>query len=304
MERCLSLVLDTEAKISLILEKMEARELDEYILENFTSSEDVRQKYSKQIDAYLTEYKDFIEEVEESNGKRCAGRIVITERQDDLSVNPIKVLYLKDIIIFKEVIRNRAFMLKIEKKDFEHKDLQDYRRIFSDYHGKGLYFKSERASQFNRIVNSWYAQVKSFNSCYEIIRRVLKIYKKISKDEGFDSPDVVYSKYLKEQYTSRKIKKLKEEFGLLEKFQDDDELEQYLLMNEYNHMEDVNSHESEEPTRYKTYADEDGYPGDLEDSYPREYYSNLDELIDKGAIAPEKRKLLRIKRINDNKKEL
>ena len=55
MERCLSLVLDKEAGISLTLEKMEAKALDEYISKNFTSSEDARKKYSKQRRICLAE---------------------------------------------------------------------------------------------------------------------------------------------------------------------------------------------------------------------------------------------------------
>ena len=153
MERCLSLVLDKEARISLTLEKMEAKALDEYISKNFTSSEDVRKKYSKQIEAYLAEHQNFIKEVEESNGKRYAGSIVITELQDDLTVKRIKVLYKKDIRIFKEISKNKKFILAVENRDYINyvnsiKNREDYYRIFLEYYAKELRFRSENPKLF------------------------------------------------------------------------------------------------------------------------------------------------------------
>lgn len=297
MERCLSLVLDKEARISLTLEKMEARELDEYISKNFTSSEDVRKKYSKQIEAYLAGHQNFIKEVEESNGKRYTGSIVITELQDDLTVKRIKVLYKKDIRIFKEISKNKKFILAVENRDYINyvnsiKNREDYYRIFLEYYAKELRFRSENPKHFKRIMGSWREAIKESKLYYDIIRRVLKEYEQRYRELKLDSPTVVYSKYLEERSIARKNKELEEEITSLDNLQKGDSLERSLLMHEDDYRKEDEEglitdeeiamlfRKPEQPIRYKTYADEEGYPGDLDDSYTPGHYSNMDELMD------------------------
>lgn len=301
MERCLSLVLDKEARISLTLEKMEAKALDEYISKNFTSSEDVRKKYSKQIEAYLAEHQNFIKEVEESNGKRYAGSIVITELQDDLTVKRIKVLYKKDIRIFKEISKNKKFILAVENRDYINyvnsiKNKENYYRIFAEYYAKELRFRSENPNHFKRITGSWREAIKESRYYYEIIRRVLKEYEQRYKELKLDSPTVVYSKYLEERSIVRKNKELEEEITSLDNLQKGDSLEHSLLMHEDDYRKEDEGdlitdeeiamlfRKPEQPIRYKTYADEEGYPGDLDDSYTPGHYSNMDELMDEEEV--------------------
>lgn len=309
MERCLSLVLDKEARISLTLEKMEARELDEYISKNFTSSEDVRKKYSKQIEAYLAGHQNFIKEVEENNGKSYAGSIVITELQDDLTVKRIKVLYKKDIRIFKEISKNKKFILAVENRDYINyinsiKNKENYYRIFAEYYAKELRFRSENPNHFKRITGSWREAIKESRYYYEIIRRVLKEYEQRYKELKLDSPTVVYSKYLEERSIVRKNKELEEEITSLDNLQKGDSLEHSLLMHEDDYRKEDEGdlitdeeiamlfRKPEQPIRYKTYADEEGYPGDLDDSYTPGHYSNMDELMDEDVITTQKTKTL------------
>lgn len=306
MERCLSLVLDKEARISLTLEKMEAKALDEYISKNFKSSEDIRRKYSKQIEAYLAEHQNFIKEVEENNGKRYAGSIVITELQDDLTVKRIKVLYKKDIRIFKEISKNKKFVLAVENRDYINyinsiKNKEEYHRIFLEYYAKELRFRSENPKHFKRIMGSWREAIKESRSYYKIIRRILKEYEQRYKELKLDSPTVVYSKYLEERSMARKNKELEEEIASLDNLQKGDNLERSLLMHEDDYRkedeEDLITDEEiamlfrkpEQPIRYKTYADEEGYPGDLDDSYTPGQYSNMDE---EEVVPPPKTKTL------------
>ena len=309
MERCLSLVLDKEARISLTLEKMEAKALDEYISKNFTSSEDVRKKYSKQIEAYLAGHQNFIKEVEENNGKSYAGSIVITELQDDLTVKRIKVLYKKDIRIFKEISKNKKFILAVENRDYINyinsiKNKENYYRIFAEYYAKELRFRSENPNHFKRITGSWREAIKESRYYYEIIRRVLKEYEQRYKGLRLDSPTVVYSKYLEERSIVRKNKELEEEITSLDNLQKGDSLEHSLLMHEDDYKKEDEGdlitdeeiamlfRKPEQPIRYKTYADEEGYPGDLDDSYTPGHYSNMDELMDEDVITTQKTKTL------------
>ena len=278
MERCLSLVLDKDGRISLTLEKMEARALDEYISKNFTSSEDIRKKYSKKIETYLSEHKNFIKEVEDNNGKRYAGSIVITELQDDLTIKKYKVLYKRDMRIFKEITNIEKFVLAVENRDYINcvnalKNTDRYSRIFSDYYGKELRFRCFTPSMFKRIVGSWRNWIKERSIYFEIVRAVLKEYDLRYKELKLDSPTVVYSKYLEEKKLPRKNKELEEEIAFLDNLQNDNQFAFDLLTKDDYKKED-------KPTRYKTYADEEGYPGDLDDSYTPGQYSNVDELQD------------------------
>lgn len=292
MERYLSLVLDKDARISLTLEKMEAKALDEYISKNFVSSDDIKKKYSKQIETYLAEHQNFIKKVEENNGKRYAGSIVITELQEDLTVKKIRVLYKKDIRIFKEISKNKKFILAVENRDYINyinsiKNKENYYRIFLDYYAKELRFRSENPKHFKRIMGSWREAIKESKFYYDIIRRVLKEYEQRYKELKLDSPTVVYSKYLEERSIARKNKELEEEITSLDNLQKGDNLERSLLIHEDDYKKEDLSQlfkPNKEPIRYKTYADEEGYSGDLDDAYTLGHYSNMDELVDEEEI--------------------
>lgn len=254
MERYLSLVLDEMGQISLTLEKMEARELDAYIIKNFNSSAEIRQKYSKEINLYLEQHKDFIAKVERDNNKKYAGSIVITELEDNLSIKKKKVLYKKDMIVFKEITKNKKFVSALQNRDYinYHAALKNntrYDRIFNDYFGIEIRFKCVSDDKFNRIMGSWRNDIKNLNRYYDLIRTVLKEYKNRYKELKLDSPDVVYSKYLINKKETVKAKEVNEEFLS----QDEQFIEQPDILNII-----------EEPPRYVSGADEEDYPGDLE----------------------------------------
>lgn len=253
MERCLSLVLDEIGNISLTLEKMEAKELDKYISKNFNSSEEIRKKYASKIDPYLESRKAFITKVELYNDKRYAGSIVITELQDDLIIKKKKVLYKKDMVIFREITKNKKFILALENRDYINyhsalKNNEKYARIFSDYFAKEIRFRCISEAKFNRVMGQWRNDIKDLNRYYDLVRIVLKEYKNRYKELGLDSPDVVYSSYLAGQELRRK--------SMLE--------EQKQL--EYEMMKAImnKDKQEDESARYKSGADEEGYPGDLE----------------------------------------
>lgn len=245
MERSLSLVLDEMGNISLTLEKMEAKELDKYIIKNFNSSEEIRKKYEIKINDYLRQHQAFITKVEIYNDKRYAGSIVITELQNDLSVKKKKVLYKKDMIIFKEITKNKKFVTALQERDYINfhsavKEHKPYKRIFSEDYGIEIKFKCHSIDKFNRIMGQWRNLIKDLDRYYEIVRTVLKEYKNRYKELGLDSPDVVYSKYLIAKEEKRKLEVSDKSTGL------------------------NNKNMIDEPIRYKSGADEEDYPGDLE----------------------------------------
>ncbi len=277
MEWNLSLALDKNAQISLDLVHMESKQLDEYVSSVFISSEDVRKKYATQIEKFLDQHREFIKKIEADIHRPYAGGIVITELKEDLSVKKIKVLYKKDIVVFEEIIKNKKFILDLENRDYinfinAYKNNKEYSRLFADYYAKNIRFRSLEPKKFSRIINSWQKAIKESPRYYEIIRIVLKEYENRYKNLGLDSLTVVYSKYMKEKDLERKSKEL--EMQSLDNLNNEENLELELLMYE----EDYKSEKP--PRRYKTYADEEGYPGDLDDSYNHEEYSNLEEIDD------------------------
>ena len=71
MERSLSLILNGEKNnlmplnktIFLQLETMDSKQLDEYVSKKFNSSEDVRKKYSNDINQFLEQNKELISSI-------------------------------------------------------------------------------------------------------------------------------------------------------------------------------------------------------------------------------------------------
>lgn len=271
MERSLSLVLDEMGQISLTLEKMEAKELDKYIIKKFNSSEEIRKKYAAKINSYLEQHKAFTTKVELYNDKKYRGSIVITELQNDLTIKKKKVLYKKDMIIFKEITKNKKFILALENRDYINyqnalKNGTKYDRIFSDYFGIEIRFRCTSDGKFNRTMGQWRNVIKDLNRYYDLIRTVLKEYKNRYKDLKLDSPDVVYSRYLAGQevrYQSWLEEERQSDYEFAQAVKKGDKKALDLASYIYDYKEEKMD-KIEEPIRYVSGADEDEYPGDLE----------------------------------------
>lgn len=271
MERSLCLVLNGRQSnkmplrdtIFLTLETMEAKDLDKYISKTFDSSAEVRTKYASKIEPFLEQHKDLIERVERETGKKFSGSIVITELGEDLMLERKKVIYKKDMVLFRQITKNKKFLLAWEARDYlNYRSAIDnnkiYHRVFADYFARELRFYCVSEGKFKRVSGQWRNAIKSAYYYYDIIRQGLKEYKERYQDLELDSLDVIYSQYqetLVQKGKSEKTVQVEEELQDLEAIKIDDRLSKDLLM----HMADY-----EEPERFKTYVDEDGYPGDLE----------------------------------------
>ena len=290
MERSLILILNggrhnklpLSETIQLTLETMDAKELDAYISKSFNSSEDIRKKYASKINPFLERYRSLIVRVESDTGRRFSGSIVITELDDNLVLTRKRVIYKKDMILFRRVTSIKKFLLALEQRDYINrcnafKNNTPYQWIFSDFFGKQLRFFCHTTNKFKRVVGQWRTAIKEADYYYDIVRETLKDYENRHKELGLPSLDVLYSEYLKEleekHVTSRTVE-IEEELEDLQSITPKDRLSEDLL----SHTEDY-----VEPVRYHTHADEEGYPGDLEDwgetiSEPEE----LDTSIEKG----------------------
>lgn len=254
MERYLSLVLDRDDNISLTLEKMEARELDIYISKNFNSSEEIREKYKHIIEPYLEQHKNYL-----ASKTHKRGRIVITELQENLITEEKRVVYKKSLIIFHEITKIKKFIDILQDRDYiRSANNEEYKRIFSPDYGVEIKFHTQSPNKYNKVMGRWRNVIKDYTLYYDLIRRVLKEYEEIRlepmyKDLQLPTLDAVYSEYLKEKKKNLEQRRI----NALEKDEDLEEIlkeiyEQELLL------------QTEEPTRYKSGADEEEYPGDLE----------------------------------------
>lgn len=269
MERSLSLILNGEKNnlmplnktIFLQLETMDSKQLDEYVSKKFNSSEDVRKKYSSDINQFLEQNKELISSIEIKNNKKYKGNIVIIEINDDLMLERKKVIYKKDMILFNEIIKSKKFMLNLQTRDYINKQGASirgeiYNPIFSEFLGKQLKFYSTTDSKYNKVIREWHKSIKDSSYYYDTIRRVLREYEKKYVELGLDSLDIIYSNYL----------------SMLEKKKVD-------TVEQNNNLSDINPI-YKEPKRYPKIYDEEGYPGDLEDgSVERHLNQDDDELF-------------------------
>ena len=271
MERSLILILNArednrmpmQDTVFLTLETMDTKELDVYISKNFESSHDVREKYADKINHFLKQHCSLVERVEKQIGRKFNGSIVIVELDNDLIFERKKVLYKKHMTLFKEITKNRKFMIALESRDYLNAckaktDNRPYRRLFSEFFSKELRFHCCSEDKFKRISGQWRNAIKESKYYYDYVRIILKEYEERYKGLGLDSLDVIYSKYLnniENKKQSRKMTEIKMELEDLTATTPKDSLSKDLL----SHLSDY-----EEPKRYRTYADEEGYPGDLE----------------------------------------
>lgn len=255
MKRSLSLVLDRDDNIYLTLETMEARELDLFVSKKFNSSDEIREYYKSVIDPFLEQYRKYLE-----NKTHKRGRIVITELQDDLTIEEKRVIYKKSLIIFHEITKNKKFIDILQDRDYiRSANDKNYRRIFSEDYGVEIKFHSQTPSKYNRLMGQWRNVIKDYRFYYDLIRSVLKEYEEIRTDikyKNLNLPtlDAVYNEFLKEKQANKEKKRNEK----LETEQAYDEAMEEL------YKEDSIRTEEGISVRYQSGADVDGYPGDLE----------------------------------------
>ena len=136
MERTLSLVLDEEGFESLTLMQDEAVKIDEFTTKKFEDSEQIREYFKPQIEAYLKENKNYIAKISQERGKLFRGRIVILElheRDNSLYFVEKRVLYKKNLVAFKEMVKDKLTMhrfLQLERIGFNQ---YGFRKLISPF---------------------------------------------------------------------------------------------------------------------------------------------------------------------------
>ncbi len=195
MERTLSLVLDSDGYKSLTLMKADSIEIDDFTIKKFEDSEQIRKYYQKEIEKYLEENKNYVEAVTNQTGKKFRGRIVILEANEkDSSLYFIekRVLYKKHLVAFKEMVNDKATMLKflqLEKIGFNK---YGFRKLISPFLTREIIttnYKVKSRVDFIRIEIK-----KNKKNFYDILRIIIKAYEIERKKRNLPTIDEIYKK--------------------------------------------------------------------------------------------------------------
>lgn len=177
MERTLSLVLDEEGFVSLTLMQDEAVKIDEFTTKKFEDSEQIREHFKNQIDNYLEENKRYVEAISKGRGKNFRGRIVILEpHEHDGSLYFIekRVLYKKNLVAFKEMIKDKPTMqrfLQLERIGFNQ---YGFRKLISPFLTREIKYTNY---QVKSRVDFLRREIKrNKNNFYDILRIISKAY--------------------------------------------------------------------------------------------------------------------------------
>ena len=186
MERTLSLVLDEEGFKSLTLKKDEAVKIDEFTTKKFEDSEQIREYFKKQIDKYFEENKSYIEAISKRKGKPFRGRIVILEPQErdgSLYFVEKRVLYKKNIIAFKEMIKDKSTMqrfLQLERIGFNQ---YGFRKLISPFLTREIKYTDYKIKSRVDLIRREIKRNK--NNFYDILRIISKAYEMERKNRPY-----------------------------------------------------------------------------------------------------------------------
>ena len=194
MERTLSLVLDDECKISLTLMQDEADIIDEFTSKKFENSNQIRERFKKQITAFLEQNRNYIEAIIKKTGKNFSGRIVVLEvRKKDDSIEYIekRVLYKKHLVAFKELVKDRGTMLKFLQLEKIGYNEYGFRKLISPFLCREIkYTKYNVPSQTDFLKRS----LKK-NNFYDILRIIIKAYEIERKTRKLKTIEAIYEIY-------------------------------------------------------------------------------------------------------------
>lgn len=193
MERTLSLVLDDECKISLTLMKDDAVKIDEFTSKKFEDSDQIRERFKKQIDAFLEQNKNYIDGITKKSGKKFRGRIVILEaRKNNNSIEYIekRVLYKKHLVAFKEIIKDRDTMLKFLQLEKIGYSERGFRKLISPFLCREIKYANYKVvSQIDFLRREL---KKDKNNFYDILRIIVKAYDIERKKRNLKTIDAIY----------------------------------------------------------------------------------------------------------------
>ena len=237
MERTLSLILDKDGYVALPLLKMNSFDLDKYTSTRFENSDQIRECFKDEIDYYLAEKGDYIEESERISGRKNNGRIVLIETVGE--PNPYNY-YKREAVLYKKhvdvgTLREIMKLVPVMKKYVELNRLRVNEAKLASLIQINLIKKTARCSfksQMELKAASKFMLIKDDNF-YERVRLLVKAYKQLKKPNGYKKIEDIYTEIklekekqndLKEFYSSLPFNKIRKEYEEEEKARIADEL--------------------------------------------------------------------------------
>ena len=209
MIRTLSLVLDEKGYESLTLMQGEAIDIDAFT-SKFHDSEQIRNKFQKEIDAYLESKKNYIA----SFKRNTRGRIVILECHNIANQAvyvPKRVIYKKYLVAFDTMLKDEATMkrfLTLEGKFINEKKIASNITGFIKYKiSRGTNFKVRSQVDFLR------SEIKKLKPYfYDNLRSIAKAYEEECKvRKNLKTIDEMFKDYLEEQRLKKEEKEKQKE---------------------------------------------------------------------------------------------
>lgn len=203
----LVICIDREAKTKEILRTGTIHEIDMFTI-NFEDGKEIKQLYTNKVKQFYEKNKRHIEIVTRKTGKEETGDITVIGTINK-ETSRIKVLYKKQIKVFKKII-------KFEK--------------FEQYLRNNYYKEYCQLQMFNHLIELIFEDEDLENSNYKeeielpeeikeeisfLVRRVYYLYKIFSKEKNEISPDRIYTEIKKRQ----KNKEDQQDLELLEAYE-------------------------------------------------------------------------------------
>ena len=180
--RYLVIAEDYECRKYEILMGGTDKEISEFTIKKEDSLE-IRKEFKNQVLKFNNKYND-------------NGDIVIID--DELENKRIKVLYKKDIAVFKNIILNQKFIISTFKsklcKIYTEADFVDIRTF--------------KGTSYEKYIKQSFKNKKTLPNYYDIVRKIISLYKEYIKDKIYlDTPNEIYIKYLKNKQQKLKDSK-------------------------------------------------------------------------------------------------
>lgn len=196
---------DKECNISTVLVENDLELLDKFTTK-FNNSNDIRNKYSKEIKLFCEQKKEYINKSENKNDRKETGDIVllkITEGNNRNKQNKrVRVLYSYHIDLFNYLIQNKDLIQTLSKQSyFEFKrglkqtesliwQLSEYQnRVFS-------FYNNISDSVYTKELNKWKKSLKKSDKYFSTIRQIFSIYRRMcEKNPGYESFESLVTKF-------------------------------------------------------------------------------------------------------------
>ncbi len=203
----LVICIDREAKTKEILRTGTIHEIDMFTI-NFEDGKEIKQLYTNKVKQFYEKNKRHIEIVTRKTGKEETGDITVIGTINK-ETSRIKVLYKKQIKVFKKIIKFEKFVQYLRNNYYkEYCQLQMFNHLIE------LIFEDEDLENSNyKEEIELPEEIKEEISF--LVRRVYYLYKIFSKEKNEISPDRIYTEIKKRQ----KNKEDQQDLELLEAYE-------------------------------------------------------------------------------------